>query len=89
MGEQRVHRWPQSSSKTNEKLRCLGLYVAPKENHNTALWEKTDAMLQPVGEADLVWRGFRYDTYTFEKLLDWKPELAPPEDDEFYTASPS
>jgi 4-amino-4-deoxy-L-arabinose transferase-like glycosyltransferase len=67
----------------------VGLYVAPKENHNAGLWEKTDAILQPVGEADLVWRGFRYDTYTFEKLLDWKPELAPPADDEFYAASPS
>jgi 4-amino-4-deoxy-L-arabinose transferase-like glycosyltransferase len=66
-----------------------GLYVAPKENPNAMLWEKTDATLLPVGEADLVWRGFRYDTYTFQELIDWKPVLAPPEDDEFYIASPS
>jgi 4-amino-4-deoxy-L-arabinose transferase-like glycosyltransferase len=67
----------------------VGLYVAPRENPNATLWEKTDATLLPVGEADLVWRGFRYDTYTFQELVDWKPVLAPPEDDEFYIASPS
>ena len=44
----------------------VGLYVAPKENHNAGLWEKTDAILQPVGEADLIWRGFRYDIYSLK-----------------------
>ncbi len=67
----------------------VGLYVAPKEKRHTTLWEKTGARLQPVGEADLAWRGFRYDTYSFQKLMDWKPVPAPPAGDELYVASPS
>jgi len=66
----------------------VGLYVAPTDDGNTTLWEKTIAKLQPVGEADLVWRGFRYDTYAFQKLTDWKPALSPPAGDDFYVARP-
>lgn len=56
----------------------VGLYVAPRINR-AALWEKTSATLQTVGTADLIWRGFRYDVYTFHRLTGWKPaqSLAP------------
>jgi 4-amino-4-deoxy-L-arabinose transferase-like glycosyltransferase len=67
----------------------VGLYVAPSDKSYTALWKKTNAVLQPVGETDLVWRGVRYVTYSFQKLNDWKPKLAPPAGDDFYVASPN
>jgi 4-amino-4-deoxy-L-arabinose transferase-like glycosyltransferase len=68
---------------------AIGLYVAPAEDRNSALWEKTDAVLRPVGKIDLVWRGVRYDTYSLQELTGWKPKLAPPVDDDFYVARPS
>ena len=36
----------------------VGLYVAPDAHPNTRLWDKTGAVRQSVGSADLVWRGF-------------------------------
>jgi hypothetical protein len=56
----------------------VGLYVAPKDRPVIELWRKTGAALEPVGNVDLTWRGFRYDTYALQKLTGWKPVFAPP-----------
>jgi hypothetical protein len=56
----------------------VGLYVAPKDRPVIERWRKTGAALEPVGNVDLTWRGFRYDTYALQKLTGWKPVFAPP-----------
>jgi 4-amino-4-deoxy-L-arabinose transferase-like glycosyltransferase len=67
----------------------VGLYVAPQGSRNIVLWDRTSAARQTVGSAELVWRGFRYDVYSFQKLTGWKPapSLAPV--DPLYVASPN
>ncbi|MBR0756866.1 glycosyltransferase family 39 protein [Bradyrhizobium jicamae] len=67
----------------------IGLYVAPKEKPHRELWDRTSAVLKPVGEADLSWRGFRYDVYSLQELTGWKPGLSPPPGDAFYVARPN
>lgn len=67
----------------------IGLYVAPMHDRRRALLDHTSAVLQTVGEADLTWRGFRYDVYALQKLTGWKPALSPPPGDAFYVASPN
>jgi len=67
----------------------VGLYVAPDGHRNTALWNETGAVRQTVESADLVWRGFRYDVYTFQRLTGWTlaQSLAP--DDPLFVARPN
>jgi 4-amino-4-deoxy-L-arabinose transferase-like glycosyltransferase len=67
----------------------VGLYVAPKNSRQRALLDDAGAVLETVGEADLTWRGFRYDVYTLQKLAGWKPVLSPARGDIFYAASPN
>lgn len=67
----------------------VGLYVAPEFNRHAALWQKTNAMLQTVGTADLVWRGFRYDVYRFQRLTGWKPAPSLGLDDPLFVARPN
>lgn len=66
-----------------------GLYVAPKDTPRTAHWNGTGAKLQPVGSADLAWRGVVYDTYVFQRVTDWKPVFSPPPGDPLYEARPN
>jgi hypothetical protein len=67
----------------------VGLYVASKSDRQRALLDKTSAALETVGEAELNWRGIRYDVYTLQKLTGWKPVLSPARDDAFYIARPN
>jgi 4-amino-4-deoxy-L-arabinose transferase-like glycosyltransferase len=66
----------------------VGLHVAPKGDPDAAILAKTSASLQYVGQIDLTWRGVSYDTYLFQRLTNWKPELSPPPNDPFERAHP-
>ena len=52
-------------------------------------WNATGAKLQPVGGADLVWRGVVYDAYTFQKVTGWTPVLSPARGDPLFEARPN
>ena len=65
-----------------------GLYVAPVEDISHALWQTTTAVLAPVGEVDLSWRGTRYDRYAMFKLTNWKPVFSPSHGDPLAAARP-
>ena len=65
-----------------------GLYVAPVEDIPHALWQTTTAVLAPVGEVDLSWRGTRYDRYAMFKLTNWKPVFSPSHGDPLAAARP-
>ena len=67
---------------------ATGLYVGPKDDPIAKIWKNTTAKLEPVGETDLVWRGFRYDTYTLQKITSWQPVLSPPPGDALYVGAP-
>jgi 4-amino-4-deoxy-L-arabinose transferase-like glycosyltransferase len=67
----------------------VGLYVAPRDTPRHALLDNTSAVRETVGEADLMWRGFRYDVYELQKLTGWKPVLSPGPGQVFYVASPN
>ena len=66
-----------------------GLYVAPKDNPRPNVWSGTGAALQPVGQADLAWRGTIYDVYAFQKVTGWHPVFSPPPGDPLYEARPN
>lgn len=66
-----------------------GLYVASTRDRHRNLLDNTSATRKTVGEADMVWRGVRYDTYTLQQLTGWKPLLSPPAGDALYVASPN
>ena len=66
-----------------------GLYVASRSDRHRAFPDNAGAALETVGEADLNWRGFRYDVYTLQKLTGWKPVLSPAAGDPFYVARPN
>jgi 4-amino-4-deoxy-L-arabinose transferase-like glycosyltransferase len=84
----------------NERARYIGfrdpkldgdtaLYVAPKGNRNLVLWDKTSAVLQTIGQADLSWRGVTYDVYELQKVTGFRPVLSPSPGDPFYVAAPN
>jgi len=64
----------------------VGLYVTAQ--NPDALWRTTSAVLEPVRQADLSWRGTRYDSYIMYRLTNWRPVLSPPPGDPFRTAVP-
>jgi 4-amino-4-deoxy-L-arabinose transferase-like glycosyltransferase len=62
----------------DEDIGPAGLYVAAKNEIRSEVWGNTTAILEPVGQAELTWRGTRYDTYLMQKLTNWRPVLSPP-----------
>ena len=66
----------------------VGLYVAPENEARSPVWQATTAVLEPVGQVDLTWRGFRYDTYLMQKLTNWRPVLSPSPGDPLFKAVP-
>lgn len=64
----------------------VGLYVAAQ--NPSPLWQTTAAVLEPVRQIDLSWRGTRYDSYVMFRLTNWRPVLSPPAGDPFRTAVP-
>jgi len=61
-----------------------GLYVAREPDNLLPLLDATGAKREPLGRVDRVWRGIVMDTYEFEKLTGWTPELSPPKDSPFF-----
>jgi 4-amino-4-deoxy-L-arabinose transferase-like glycosyltransferase len=61
-----------------------GLYVAREPDNLLPLLDATAAKREPLGRVDRVWRGIVMDTYEFEKLTGWTPELSPPPDSPFF-----
>jgi hypothetical protein len=66
----------------------VGLYVATKDQAERQVWRATTAVLEPVGQADLSWRGVRYNTYLMQKLTNWRPVLSPPPGDPLFASRP-
>lgn len=66
-----------------------GLYVAAMDSAKAFAWNGIDATLQPVGQADLAWRGIVYDVYAFQKVTGWNPVFAPAFGHPLYGARPN
>jgi 4-amino-4-deoxy-L-arabinose transferase-like glycosyltransferase len=66
----------------------IGLYVASDGDPDAAIMATTTAVLQTVGKTALTWRGIAYDSYHFDKLMNWRPVLSPPPNDPFERAHP-
>jgi len=55
-----------------------GLYVAREPDSANLIWGFTTALKEPLEQVERSWRGVVMDTYAFEKLTNWTPELSPP-----------
>jgi 4-amino-4-deoxy-L-arabinose transferase-like glycosyltransferase len=65
-----------------------GLYIVAINETRSDIWAATTAVLEPVRQVDLTWRGARYDTYLMQKLTNWKPVLSPPPGDPLFIGAP-
>jgi 4-amino-4-deoxy-L-arabinose transferase-like glycosyltransferase len=61
-----------------------GLYVGRVPDDRSQLWEDIPAHREPLERVDRNWRGIVMDSYAFEKLTGWTPELSPPPDSPLY-----
>jgi len=55
-----------------------GLWVAAGSRRTTEAWDDTTAVREYVESADRVWRGHVFESYDFETISNWTPELSPP-----------
>ena len=65
----------------------IGLFVDTVPENNF-IADSTPAVMQIVGGGIQTWRGVVIDKFLFKTIRNWKPDLSPPRDTQFYSWHP-